>query len=164
MHFLVPHPHLLLHWNVMWLDQYRTWHAYYKCHTSWNVSFRMCGSLPWKVWKSISRLRTGPLGGSFSVIKAGKFKCIQVKDELKWTFNSHLFLGSDKDIMMVTSFRYSLCSIREEFGKYMKFAVDIYVAMPSTYSVCWNVFTVTQLSCFMYYSVSSTMACIISVK
>ena len=59
---------------------------------------------------------------------------------------------------MVTSASYSLCSIREEFGKHVKFIVEVYVAMPSTQSVCRNTFTVTPLSCFMYYSVSSAMA------
>ena len=99
-----------------------------------------------------------------NVAKAGKFECILVRDELKWASVFQVFVGSGKDKLMVTGTTYSLCRICKEFGKYVKFVVEVYVAKPSTQSVCQSSFTVTSLFFFMYYSVSSAIAFILFVK
>ena len=80
-----------------------------------------------------------------------------VRDKLKRAFIWQVFVGSDEDKLMVTSASYSLCSICLEFGKCEKFIVEVYMATPSAQSVSRNAFTVTPLSCFMYYSVFSAM-------
>ena len=99
-----------------------------------------------------------------NVVKARKFECILVRDELKRASVFQVFVRSGKDKLMVTGASYLLCRICKEFGKYVKFIVEVYVAMPSTQSVCRKAFTVTSLFCFMYYSVSSAIAFIIFVK
>ena len=61
----------------------------------------------------------------FSEVKAGKFDCIEVIDELKRATLLQVLVGRDRDKLMVTSAGQSVCGICEEFGKYVKFAVEV---------------------------------------
>ena len=59
-------------------------------------------------------------------MKAGKFDCVEVTDELKHATLVQALTGSDKDKLMVTSVSQSVFNVCEEFGKYVRFVVDIY--------------------------------------
>ena len=61
----------------------------------------------------------------FNEMKAGKFDCIEVIDELAQATLQHVFVGKDKDKTMMTSAHHSVFSICEEFGKYVKFVVEV---------------------------------------
>ena len=61
----------------------------------------------------------------FMEVKAGKFDCIQVIDDLKHATLLQVLVGKDKDNLMVTSARQSVSSVCEEFGKYVKFVVEV---------------------------------------
>ena len=61
----------------------------------------------------------------FTEIKAGKFDCVEVTDELKRATLTQVLVGSDKEKLMITSVSQSVCSVCEEFGKYIRFVVDI---------------------------------------
>ena len=63
--------------------------------------------------------------GLFRQVKAGKFKCIEMTDELKRATLSQVMVGSDKDKLMVTSANQSVSGICEVFGKYIKFVVQV---------------------------------------
>ena len=52
----------------------------------------------------------------FMEVKAGKFDCIQVIDDLKHATLLQVLVGKDKDNLMVTSARQSVSSVCEEFG------------------------------------------------
>ena len=58
-------------------------------------------------------------------IKAGKFDCVEVTDELKRATLTQALVGSDKEKLMIMSVSQSVCSVCEEFGKYIRFVVDI---------------------------------------
>ena len=61
----------------------------------------------------------------FNEVKAGKFDCIEVIDELAQATLRHVFVGKDNDKTMMTSAHHSVFSICEEFGKYVKFVVEV---------------------------------------
>ena len=61
----------------------------------------------------------------FNEVKAGKFDCIEVIDKLAQATLHHMFVGKDKDKTMMTSAHHSAFSMCEEFGKYVKFVVDV---------------------------------------
>ena len=50
---------------------------------------------------------------------------MEVTDELKRTTLTQALVGSDKEKLMVTSVSQSVCSVCEEFGKYIRFIVEI---------------------------------------
>ena len=70
-------------------------------------------------------------------VKAGKFDCIQVIDDLKHATLLQVLVGKDKDNLMVTSARQSVSSVCEEFGKYVKFVVEVgeHTALPLSSSI-----------------------------
>ena len=61
----------------------------------------------------------------FNEVKAGKFDCIKVIDQLAQATLQHVFVGKDKDKTMMTSAHHSVFSICKEFGKYVKFVVEV---------------------------------------
>ena len=58
-------------------------------------------------------------------MKAGKFDCIKVIDDLKCATLVQALVGSDKEKLMIMSVSQFVCSICKEFGKYIRFVVDI---------------------------------------
>ena len=67
----------------------------------------------------------------FNQVRAGKFECVEMTDELKRAAVSQVMVGSDKDKLMVTDANQSLSGICEEFGKYIKFVVHVEEATPT---------------------------------
>ena len=61
----------------------------------------------------------------FTEPKAGKFDCIEVVDELKRAILLQVLVGKDKNMLMVTSVSQSVFNVCEEFGKYVKYIVEI---------------------------------------
>ena len=61
----------------------------------------------------------------FNEMKAGKFDCVEVTDELKCATLIQALVGSDKEKLMITTVSQSVCSICEEFGKFIGSVVDI---------------------------------------
>ena len=49
----------------------------------------------------------------FTEIKAGKFDCVEVIDELKQATLTQTLVGSDKEKLMFTSVSQSLCSVSQ---------------------------------------------------
>ena len=52
-------------------------------------------------------------------MKAGRFQCVQVGDELKLVTISQVLVGKDKDHLMIISATQSVFNVCEEFGKYI---------------------------------------------
>ena len=61
----------------------------------------------------------------FNEIKAGKFDCINIDDDLRRARLLKTLVGPDKDNLMTTSSTQSVMAICEGFGKYIKFVVEI---------------------------------------
>ena len=79
--------------------------------------------VPWTIVDLQSEDRT--FQTLFTQMKAGRFQCVQVGDELKRATVSQVMVGKDKDQLMIASATQSVFSICEEFGKYIKFVVEI---------------------------------------
>ena len=56
----------------------------------------------------------------FTELKAEKFDCVEVVDELKRAILLQVLAGKDKDTLMVTSGSQLVFNVCEEFGKYVK--------------------------------------------
>ena len=81
----------------------------------------------------------------FTEAKAGKFDCVEVHEELKRATLLQVLVGKDKDKLMVTSATQSVFNICEEFGKYVKFEVEIgecEQATPQSLSTTRNAFAI----------------------
>ena len=79
--------------------------------------------VPWMIVDIQREDRT--FGALFTELKAGKFDCIEVVDELKRATLLQVLVGKNNDTLMVTSVSQSVFNICEEFGKYVKFVVEI---------------------------------------
>ena len=58
-------------------------------------------------------------------MKARHFQYVQVGDELKRATIFQVLVGKDKDQLMITSSTQSVLNVCEDFGKYIKFVVEI---------------------------------------
>ena len=88
-----------------------------------DVCFFVCDGISWK--KACSVDNRQPTEGGQNVpnstkIKAGKFDCVEVTDELKRATLTQALVGSDKEKLMITSVSQSVCCVCGEFGKYFR--------------------------------------------
>ena len=66
----------------------------------------------------------------FTSIQAGRFDSVVVSDDLKSAKLSRSLVGSKKDELMVTSNRQSVLDVCREFGKFVRFSVELCDAQP----------------------------------
>ena len=62
----------------------------------------------------------------FFELKAGKFECVEVVDELKRATLLQVLVGNVREEkLMITSETQSVFYVCDEFGKYIKFVVEV---------------------------------------